>query len=266
MFLRGTTRLDPLGYMLFGASTLRVTESGLECDSWLPIVGNVAALDDVERLKDILDLSLLRVFEGLGVSIGGRRPTQNYRGGNQQQQSQRRIDEDGEGEAEMEEIDHSDPSLSATEVQDLDALTTGVVKILNMYVGRSSFVSQLMQRLSCDRYADERGQTSRVGSRPETPSQPPPRSSNNSSSHQRFDGPSRNSGPMRAFTNTASAPNTRGATPADSPMNSRPSSATGPSYSGGYGGGGGGGGGRGGGGGGGSRGGGGGGGSGNWRS
>ena len=139
MFLRGTTRLDPLGYMLFGASSLRVTESGLECDSWLPIVGNVAALDDVERLKDILDLSLLRVFEGLGVSIGGgRRPTQNYRGAGQQQQQQRRIDEDGEGEAEMEEIDHSDPSLSPNEVQDLDVLTTNVVKILNMFVLRPS--------------------------------------------------------------------------------------------------------------------------------
>ena len=51
--------------MLFGASNLKVTESGLECDNWLPIVGNVSALDDVERLKEVLDLSLLRVFEGL---------------------------------------------------------------------------------------------------------------------------------------------------------------------------------------------------------
>lgn len=126
----GTTRLDPLGYMLFGAFNLRVTETGLECDNWLPIVGNVSALDDVERLKDVLDLSLLRVFEGLGVSIAkGRGATapSRVRGGH-------REDEEGEGEADQEAMDLSDPMLSAGEVADLDRLTTGVVKVLNMYV------------------------------------------------------------------------------------------------------------------------------------
>lgn len=206
MFLRGTTRLDPLGYMLFGASTLRVTESGLECDNWLPIVGNVAALDDVERLKDILDLSLLRVFEGLGVAIGARRQNQALRPSNNRD---RRIDEDGEGEGEQEAMDLSDPTLSVNEVKDLDQLTTSVVKILNMY-------------------ADDRGQTSRVGSRPETPS-------------GQNGGPGRftsSSGPMRAFgasNGSASVPNTRLGTPNDSPNHSRPASSNGPSYDGGYG-------------------------------
>lgn len=125
MFLRGTTRLDPLGYMLFGASTLRVTETGLECDSWLPIVGNVSALDDVERLKDILDLSLLRVFEGINSGIG-RRPNTNTSNRN------RRIDEDDEGETEQESFDMKDPTLTTSEVTDLDRLTSSVVKVLNM--------------------------------------------------------------------------------------------------------------------------------------
>lgn len=128
MFLRGTTRLDPLGYMLFGAFNLRVTETGLECDGWLPIVGNVSALDDVERLKEVLDLSLLRVFEGLGVSIA------RGRGAIQPMSSQNRghrEDEEGEGEGEEEAIDLSDPTLSTNEIGDLDRLTNGVVKVLN---------------------------------------------------------------------------------------------------------------------------------------
>lgn len=130
MFLRGTTRLDPLGYILFGALDLKVTESGLECDNWLPVVGNVSALDDVERLKTVLDLSLLRVFEGLGVGIGNRR---QFRAIQPPTQADYRSDEE-EGEADDEAIDLSDPSLSAEEVKDLDVLTSSVVRILNMYV------------------------------------------------------------------------------------------------------------------------------------
>lgn len=111
--------------MLFGAFNLRVTENGLECDNWLPIVGNVSALDDVERLKDVLDLSLLRVFEGLGVAISRGRQQQAIR------PSKNHDDEEGEGEADQEAMDLSDPTLSTNEVADLDRLTSGVVKVLN---------------------------------------------------------------------------------------------------------------------------------------
>jgi hypothetical protein len=118
--------------MLFGAFNLRVTENGLECDNWLPIVGNVSALDDVERLKDVLDLSLLRVFEGLGVAISKGRQQQAVRPTREQQN--RHDDEEGEGEGDQEAMDLSDPTLSTNEVADLDRLTSSVVKVLNLYV------------------------------------------------------------------------------------------------------------------------------------
>ncbi|BGP51359.1 hypothetical protein JCM10450v2_007297 [Rhodotorula kratochvilovae] len=156
-FLRSTTKLDPLGYMLFGAYGLRVTEDGLECDGWLPIVAprstGVAALDDVERLKEVLDLSLLRVFEGLGVAITrGRSGAQNRQ--QQQQRAQqaaaaaaataarneqgrgRQFDNDDEDEAEADEeaVDPvRDPTLSDQEVKDLDRLTSNVVHLLMSY-------------------------------------------------------------------------------------------------------------------------------------
>lgn len=130
-FLRGTTRLDPLGYMLFGACDLQVVESGLLGDGWLPIVGNVAALDDVERLKDVLDLSLLRVFEGLGVSLGKSRTQNGGRGAQQGRVNNHDDVESGEDGEEMP-MDLSDPTLTGEEVKDLDTLTSNVVKILNM--------------------------------------------------------------------------------------------------------------------------------------
>ncbi|GAA5900811.1 hypothetical protein JCM8208_004617 [Rhodotorula glutinis] len=160
-FLRSTTKLDPLGYMLFGAYGLRVTEDGLECDGWLPIVAprssGVQALDDVERLKEVLDLSLLRVFEGLGVAInrgrgGGRQQQQQQQQQRAQQAAQqaaaaaqaarqeqgrgRQFDNDDEDEAEADEeaVDPvRDPTLSAQEVKDLDRLTSNVVHLLMSY-------------------------------------------------------------------------------------------------------------------------------------
>ncbi|KAH8922055.1 P-loop containing nucleoside triphosphate hydrolase protein [Atractiella rhizophila] len=140
MTLRGTTALDPLGYMLFGANSLRVTERGLKCDDWLGIQGNVAALDDVERLREILDLCLLRVFEGLNSGP----PAQN-----------RPYRDDWEDENFREgEQDDDNPRLEREEVEDLDILATRVVRLLN-------------------RYAEERrgGSASLAGSssRPQTP-------------------------------------------------------------------------------------------------
>ncbi|GAA5843294.1 hypothetical protein JCM11251_007280 [Rhodosporidiobolus azoricus] len=167
-FLRSTTKLDPLGYMLFGAYRLEVTQSGLDCDGWLPIIpstsSGVAALDDVGRLKEILDYSLLRVFEGLGVAINRGR-NNNGRSGPQsrphEQARGRQFDKDDEDEAEADEeaVDPvRDPTLSAQEVKDLDRLTSNVVHLLNSYnetLGPSS---------------------SRTSSRPQTPSLggPPP--------------------------------------------------------------------------------------------
>ncbi|GAA5869564.1 hypothetical protein JCM1840_004460 [Sporobolomyces johnsonii] len=168
-FLRSTTKLDPLGYMLFGAYSLEVTPSGLECDGWLPIVAgsssSVSALDDVERLKDVLDHSLLRVFEGLGVAIskgrerpGAARAKEVARG--------RQFDKDDEDEAEGDEevVDKGDPMLSEREVKDLDRLTGNVVGLLNMYATSIGPAS------------------SRTSSRPQTPAAP-------SSHHLSFSAP-----------------------------------------------------------------------------
>lgn len=173
--LRSVTRLDPMTYMLFGAYHLRVTQRGLECDDWLPIVGNLDALDNVQRLKTLLDSCMLRVFEGVGKTIGRNRDrryqaTRNaveVHQGTSMLRSNSAMD-DGEGENESEDDEDTDliggvgkprptsrnwdPTLSDTEVKELDLLTADVVGVL-------------------DRYAEERDSSvSRRSSRPATPS------------------------------------------------------------------------------------------------
>ncbi|GAA5926212.1 hypothetical protein JCM1841_001157 [Sporobolomyces salmonicolor] len=187
-FLRSTTKLDPLGYMLFGAYSLAVTPSGLECDGWLPIVAgsssSVSALDDVERLKDVLDHSLLRVFEGLGVAISkgrerpGARAKEVGRG--------RQFDKDDEDEAEGDEevVDKGDPMLSEKEVKDLDRLTGNVVGLLNTYAtsigpasSHTSSRPQTPAALSSAGHLSFSAPPSHLGSRTGTPYQSRPGSS-----------------------------------------------------------------------------------------
>ena len=64
-FIKGNTKLDPMTYLLFGAYNLVVTDRGLECDGWLPIVGPVDVLNDVQRLKALMDGYLWPVLEGI---------------------------------------------------------------------------------------------------------------------------------------------------------------------------------------------------------
>ncbi|TFK41154.1 P-loop containing nucleoside triphosphate hydrolase protein [Crucibulum laeve] len=119
-FLVTTTRLDPMTYMLFGAYNLEVTERGMECDNWLPIVGNLDALDDVQRLKTLMESCMLRVFEGITM---GRR--------HQRRQPLPVLPREEESESGDE--DDRDYSLSREEVKELDFLTRDVVGILNRY-------------------------------------------------------------------------------------------------------------------------------------
>ncbi|KAJ7038196.1 hypothetical protein C8F04DRAFT_1089877 [Mycena alexandri] len=134
-----TTRLDPLTYMLFGAYKLQVTERGLDCDGWLPIVGNLDALDDIQRLKTLMESSMLRVFEGI---------TMNRR---QARASLPVLPREEEAESEADDEEIKDLSLSRDEVKELDFLTRDIVRILN-------------------RYSDERMRSqSRHSSRPATP-------------------------------------------------------------------------------------------------
>ncbi|KAJ2972677.1 hypothetical protein NUW54_g12212 [Trametes sanguinea] len=67
-YLVATTRLDPLTYVLFGAYKISVTSRGLECDGWLPIIGRMDVLDDLERLKVMMEDCMLRVYQGLLAS------------------------------------------------------------------------------------------------------------------------------------------------------------------------------------------------------
>lgn len=141
MSLVTTTRLDPMTYVLFGAYRTSVTERGLECDDWLPVVGNIYALDDIQRLKTMMEGCMLRVFEGILM--------------NKRRHSRTNIPiaprEEEESGDEEDAAQSKDYSLSTTEVKELDYLTRDIVGILN-------------------RYADERvASQSRSNSRPATP-------------------------------------------------------------------------------------------------
>lgn len=121
-FLVTTTRLDPMTYMLFGAYRLVVTERGLECDNWLPISSNnLDALDDIQRLKTLMEGCMLRVFEGIAMSnrvcVRQNLPALPR----------------GESEFGDEEEDKRDYTMSRVEVKELDQLTEDVVRILNRY-------------------------------------------------------------------------------------------------------------------------------------
>lgn len=122
MFLVTTTRIDPMSYVLFGAYNIIVVERGLECDGWLPVVGNSDALDDIQRLKTYMDASMLRVFEGI-VMNRRRRRAQNLPV----------LPREEESESDDDEPALKDYSLSPTEVKELDLLTRDIVGILNRY-------------------------------------------------------------------------------------------------------------------------------------
>ena len=182
MMLVTTTRLDPMTYVLFGAYEIEVTERGLDCDGWLPVVGNVDALDDIQRLKTLMESCMLRVFEGI---INNR----------QKQRWRSNLPMMGREEGESEDEDtgsRRDYSLSPEEVRELDLMTRDIVRILN-------------------HYSEERVSTqSRHNSRPGTPMDSPAFASLK---------PPSVSGP--SFAAYSSRPNTRPSTPSRLSRNSR---------------------------------------------
>ncbi|KAI6162189.1 hypothetical protein EDD17DRAFT_1776997 [Pisolithus thermaeus] len=123
-FLINTTRLDPMTYLLFGANDIVVTERGLECDGWLPVVGNLAVLDDIQRLKALMETCMLRVYDGILMN-------QRRRG-----RTRRRTIPARDNADEIDDDDFSlgdDPSMSPREVTELDMVTRDVVRILNRF-------------------------------------------------------------------------------------------------------------------------------------
>lgn len=115
-----TTRIDPMTYMLFGAHKLEVTDRGVDCDGWLPIVGNLDALDDLKRLKAMMDACMLRVFEGI---LMNRRKRHSH-GLPILPREESEFDDDD---------DARDLSMTREETKELDLLTRDVVRILNKY-------------------------------------------------------------------------------------------------------------------------------------
>lgn len=123
-FIVTTTRLDPISYMLFGAYNIQVAGRGVECDEWLPIIGNQATLDQVSRLKEAMDLCFLRVYEGIVM-------TKRNRHG-------RIIIPRPEGKEESDDDDteralQRDLSLSSTEIGEFEDFTRNLVYIMNQY-------------------------------------------------------------------------------------------------------------------------------------
>lgn len=137
-------------YMLFGAYNLVATDVGLECDDWLPMKGSYDALDDIRRLKLLMEGCMLRVFEG--IHNRKKAPPVSANTGKYVPPNLRQVRDNDEGESDEEDEGvAAGGRLSAAEIKELDEFTHGIVRIL-------------------DGYADERRRDqSRMNSRPATP-------------------------------------------------------------------------------------------------
>lgn len=128
VYLVSCTQLDPMTFVLFGAHSLEATDRGFICDDWLPVVGNVDALDNIRQLKSLLEGCLLRVFEGIHM-ISGRSNKNLVKVARRA----RDIDEDESGDEEEESLPAKDMKLSIVEMKDLDDITHDIVCILDRY-------------------------------------------------------------------------------------------------------------------------------------
>ena len=125
-FIVTTTQLDPMSYMLFGANNVQVARRGLECDEWLPIVGNQVALDQVSRLKEAMDLCFLRVYEGIVMAKRNRHGRVIPR----PEEKEEECDDEWEDAGQTHE---RDLSLSSTEIGEFEDFTRNLVYVLNQY-------------------------------------------------------------------------------------------------------------------------------------
>ncbi|KOS16159.1 atp-dependent rna helicase [Malassezia pachydermatis] len=136
-FLRSCTRLDPLTYMLFGATDAHATAQGLECDSWLPVTGNYDALDVVERIKSVMDSCMLRVFEGIQSTEPSAMASSKSKGpstdGSAPPSDTAEPSWYSDAEEDADPMPPMTRSLSDREVSEFETLTSGIVKLLNCY-------------------------------------------------------------------------------------------------------------------------------------
>lgn len=149
--LRGTTRIDPMTYLLFGAAKLQLGEfpfRGMICDEWLPIKGHHVHLGDLARLRELMDGCILRVFEGLAKMLGmSRHERERHRLGTRAGAEPADDDDKdglrGEREAEdgevLDEEEGGDAQkraggpLTKDEIKEFELLTMDVVRVLDCY-------------------------------------------------------------------------------------------------------------------------------------
>ena len=133
-FLRNTTRLDIITYLLFGAYQVRHAENGLECDDWLPIQGSQYLLERAQELKSLLEGCMLRVFEGISAANSQKLQDRIMRS---QARSALKGNDDvgGTSEQDRDDDDQDDKatSLDQEEIVEIDLLTNDVVEILEMF-------------------------------------------------------------------------------------------------------------------------------------
>jgi hypothetical protein len=137
-FMMGTSRLDVLPYLLFGANELKLTKTALECDGWIPVVGTPSFLNNMRRLRQLLDACMLRVFEGISKvrreerASRQRRILPSYRPDTPSPLPSRGSGFESEKEYDLEvDVDSRGQALSPIEMQELDLLTRDLVRILD---------------------------------------------------------------------------------------------------------------------------------------
>ncbi|WFD23873.1 RNA helicase [Malassezia equina] len=137
-FLRTCTRLDPLSYMLFGATEAQATAQGLECDAWLPVTGNYDALDSIERIKSVMDACMLRVFEGVRSRVLSHTGSTASGAAHDSQL----LSEDPPSDDDDEDADPATPTalpLSQREMEEFEQLTKGIVHLLDQYTEEHAY-------------------------------------------------------------------------------------------------------------------------------
>ena len=155
-FLRNTTRLDALQYMLFGAYRVTPTQDSVECDGWLLIHGGSrGGLGQIAEFKNAFEHCMQRVFEGIRASNVERRHAKMKRVGRPTEPASFNLppntpqedddsDEDRDAEAaEEREVEYGGDSenphhrvatpLSSEERSELGLLTRDVVHVLENF-------------------------------------------------------------------------------------------------------------------------------------
>ncbi|KAG8916811.1 hypothetical protein FRC02_003580 [Tulasnella sp. 418] len=133
--LRNVTRIDLLTYMLFGAYHLTPTETHLECDEWLPVVGDIDGLLEIQRLKMLMESCLLRVFDGICFAKASHKRQNPHLPGVYIAPGARSnlVDDWEEMGYDLDDRYDAATALAEQEIKELDDMATSIVHLLNAY-------------------------------------------------------------------------------------------------------------------------------------